>query len=124
MTNINGLTNPLGTYQQLGNQKAQPDGSSSANEASASSAEAKKKQATAHSIIKYRRPPNIEDIRHKYGMLLTSRHFAWTNFKRYLYLYDFAYSNLPTRGERTYLVRQSLFVGLVVSLFWLLAASF
>ena len=36
-------------------------------------------------IIKYRHPPNVEDIRDVYSMLFKDRTFAWTNFKRYLF---------------------------------------
>lgn len=74
------------------------------------------------SIIKYRRPPNVEDTRDIYSMLLKSPTFTWVNFKRYLFEPTLAYSKLPTNGLRTYAVRQSLFVGLVVA-FVLLAAA-
>jgi hypothetical protein len=67
------------------------------------------------SIIKYRRPPNVEDTRDIYSMLLMSRTFTWTNFKRYLWQPTLAYSKLPTNGASTYLLRQSLFAGLVVT---------
>lgn len=67
------------------------------------------------SIIKYRRPPNVEDTRDVYSMLLMSRTFTWTNFKRYLYQPTLAYSKLPTDGVSTYVLRQSLFVGLVIT---------
>ncbi len=80
-------------------------------------------QATMHSIIKYRRPPIVEDIRHKYGMLFKSWIFTWSNFKRYLYRYDPAYANMPTNGKATYRIRQSLFAGLVASAGWLLVVS-
>ena len=74
-----------------------------------------KKQFTPHTIIKYRRPPNVEDIRHRYGMLFRSWTFTWTNFRRYLCRHDLAYSNLPTRGDAVYRLRQVLFGALVVS---------
>ncbi len=67
------------------------------------------------SIIKYRRPPNVEDTRDIYSMLLMSRTFTWTNFQRYLYKPTLAYSKLPTNGVNTYLLRQSLFAGLVIT---------
>jgi len=82
-----------------------------------------KKQFTPHAIIKYRRPPNIEDIRDMYSMLFTSGSFAWSNFKRYLWHHDLAYSNMPTKGECVYHLRQSLFVGLILSAAWLVCAS-
>ena len=74
------------------------------------------------SIIKYRRPPNVEDTRDMYSMLLKSPTYTWVNFQRYLFKPTLAYSNLPTNGVRTYFVRQSLFAGLIIS-FILLAAS-
>ena len=67
------------------------------------------------SIIKYRRPPNVEDTRDIYSMLLMSRTFTWANFQRYLYKPTLAYSKLPTNGVSTYVLRQSLFAGLVVT---------
>jgi hypothetical protein len=75
------------------------------------------------SIIKYRRPPNVEDTRDIYSMLWRSPTFTWVNFKRYLWEPTLAYSKMPTDGVRTYLIRQALFAGLVVSL-GLLVASF
>ncbi len=67
------------------------------------------------SIIKYRRPPNVEDTRDIYSMLLKSPTYTWVNFQRYLFKPTLAYSKLPTDGVRTYALRQSLFAALVVS---------
>jgi transglutaminase-like putative cysteine protease len=67
------------------------------------------------SIVKYRHPPNVEDVRGRYSMLLKNRTFAWENFKRYLFDPPLAYSMLPTDSSRTYLVRQSLFGALAVA---------
>ncbi len=75
-----------------------------------------KQEYTHNAIIKYRHPPNVEDIRGVYSMLLKDRTFAWENFKRYLYDPPAAYSLLPTDGLRTYLIRQTLFAGLIVAL--------
>jgi hypothetical protein len=75
-----------------------------------------RQEYTHNEILKYRHPPNVEDIRGVYSMLLKDRTFAWTNFKRYLYDPPAAYSLLPTDGPRTYLIRQSLFVGFILSL--------
>jgi len=74
-----------------------------------------RRQFSRQTIIKYRRPPNVEDIRHHYGMLLKSWTFTWTNFKRYLYRHDLAYSNFPTNGNRVYRLRQLLFGALLAS---------
>ena len=57
----------------------------------------------------------MEDTRDVYSMLLMSRTFTWTNVKRYLYQPTLAYSKLPTNGVSTYVLRQSLFLGLVVT---------
>lgn len=81
-----------------------------------------KKQANEQTIIKYRLPPNVEDVRDIYSMLLTSPTFAWTNFKRYLWQPAPAYSMYPTHGARTYRIRQSLFAALVASVAWLVFA--
>ncbi len=74
-----------------------------------------KQEFNLQTILKYRRPPNVEDIRDLYGMLLQNPTFAWTNFKRYLWQPAPAYSLLPTEGARLYRVRQSLFAGFVLS---------
>ncbi len=66
-------------------------------------------------ILKYRHPPNVEDIREVYSMLGKDRTFAWVNFKRYLWDPPLAYSLLPTDGAQTYRVRQSLFTALVLT---------
>ncbi len=75
-----------------------------------------KQEYSRQAIIKYRHPPNVEDIRGVYSMLLKNRTFAWTNFKRYLYDPPAAYSKLPTDGPHTYRVRQGLFAALVLAL--------
>lgn len=69
-----------------------------------------KHEFNRQAIIKYRHPPNVEDIREVYSMLLKDRTFTWVNFKRYLYDPPLAYSKLPTDGPRIYFVRQMLFV--------------
>ncbi|MFI5356555.1 MAG: transglutaminase domain-containing protein [Opitutales bacterium] len=79
-------------------------------------------EATPQTIIKYRRPPNVEDVRDLYGMLLRDRTFAWTNLKRYLFEPAPAYSLMPTNGPRNYLLRRTLFGALLVSLGLLVAA--
>ncbi|MBW7895567.1 MAG: transglutaminase domain-containing protein [Opitutaceae bacterium] len=73
-------------------------------------------------IIKYRLPPNVEDVRDIYSMLLKSPTFAWTNFKRYLWQPAPAYSLLPTEGAWVYGWRRMLFVGLLGSVTALLIA--
>jgi hypothetical protein len=75
-------------------------------------------------ILKYRSPPNVEDIREIYSMLLKDRTFAWTNFKRYLFDPPLAYSNLQTDGVRVYCVRRSLFYALAASLLLIVIALF
>jgi len=75
-------------------------------------------------ILKYRSPPNVEDIRGVYSMLLKDRTFAWTNFKRYLFNPPLAYSNLQTDGVHVYCVRRSLFYALAASLLLIVIALF
>jgi hypothetical protein len=73
-------------------------------------------------IIKYRRPPNVEDTRDRYSMLLMSRTFTRTNLLRYLFKPTLAYSKLPTNGKGTYRLRRTLFAAMVVSLALLVAS--
>jgi len=74
---------------------------------------------TAHSILKYRRPPNVEDVRDIYTGLFTDRSFLTGNVERYLFKPQLAYSFYPTEGGETYLLRRVLFLGLVASfLLW------
>ncbi|MCF7687235.1 MAG: transglutaminase-like domain-containing protein [Cephaloticoccus sp.] len=80
-------------------------------------------QFNPQTIIKYRLPPNVEDTRDIYSMLLKSPTYTWVNFKRYLFEPAPAYSHLPTNGVLTYRVRQSLFAGLVAALTWLAWAA-
>jgi hypothetical protein len=74
-----------------------------------------RKQFNEQTIIKYRRPPNVEDVRGIYGILLKSGTFAWTNFQRYFFKPDLAYSILPTHGAQVYRVRHVLLAGLMAS---------
>ena len=67
-------------------------------------------------IIKYRRPPNVEDVRDRYSMLLKSPTFAWENFLRYYFKPTLAYSRLPTEGVNTYFKRLVLLFSTVVML--------
>ncbi len=80
-------------------------------------------QASEQSILKYREPPNVEDVRSVYSMLLKEPTFAWTNFKRYLLAPAPAYSLLPTDAARNYRIRQSLAVALVAAVAWLVVAA-
>ncbi len=81
-----------------------------------------RQEYTHQAILKFRHPPNVEDIRGDYAMLLQDRTFAWTNFRRYLWDPPAAYSLLPTDGPRTYCLRQSLFAGLLAGLLLLVIA--
>lgn len=74
-----------------------------------------KQEFNRQAVLKYRHPPNVEDVREVYSMLLQDRTFAWVNFKRYLWDPPLAYSLLPTDGAQTYRVRQSLFAGLLLA---------
>ena len=75
---------------------------------------------TAHSILKYRRPPNVEDVREIYTGFLRDRTFLTGNLERYLCKPQLAYSLYPTEGVRTYAVRRTLFAALMACLLlWL-----
>jgi hypothetical protein len=71
---------------------------------------------TAHSILKYRRPPNVEDIRNIYTGFLEDRTFLLGNLERYLFKPQLAYALYPTEGAHTYLVRRVLFFLFLASL--------
>ena len=76
---------------------------------------------SAQSIIKYRRPPNVEDVREIYaGFFRDGTYFAG-NLERYLFKPPLAYSFYPTEGADTYLVRRLLFFSmLTVFILWLM----
>jgi hypothetical protein len=78
---------------------------------------------TPHSILKYRRPPNVEDVRALYTGFYKDWTFLTANLERYLFKPQLAYSFYPTEGKQTYLIRRFLFLGLAASLvFWLFFA--
>jgi hypothetical protein len=70
---------------------------------------------TAHSILKYRRPPNVEDVREIYTGFFRDRTFLLGNLERYMFKPQLAYSYYPTDGGQTYFVRRFLFWGFVGS---------
>ena len=70
---------------------------------------------TSHSIFKFRRPPNVEDVREIYAGFFRDWTFLVGNLERYLFKPPLAYSFYPTEGERTYLLRRVLFLGLLMS---------
>ena len=75
---------------------------------------------TSHAIFKYRRPPNVEDVREIYTGFFRDRTFLTGNLERYLAKPQLAYSLYPTEGAQTYLLRRSLFVFLLAGfLFWI-----
>jgi hypothetical protein len=67
------------------------------------------------SILKYRRPPNFEDVRDIYTGFLKDRTFLLGNLERYLFKPPLAYSIYPTEGRSTYLFRRLLFYALIGS---------
>lgn len=79
-----------------------------------------RQEFNAQTIIKYRLPPNVEDFRDDYSMLLKNRTFTLTNLKRYLCEPAPAYSLLPTEGAWIYGWRRILFAGLLGSIVALL----
>jgi hypothetical protein len=75
---------------------------------------------TPQAIFKYRRPPNVEDVRDIYTGFLRDRTFLIGNLERYLFTPPLAYSLYPTEGAETYCVRRWLFWGLVAAfVLWL-----
>jgi hypothetical protein len=79
-----------------------------------------KAEFTPHSILKYRRPPNVEDVRDVYSGFIQDRAFLFGNLERYLFKPQLSYSLYPTVGTKTYLHRRILFVALVGSLlYWI-----
>jgi hypothetical protein len=73
-----------------------------------------------HAIFKYRRPPNVEDVRDIYSGFYKDWTFLVGNLDRYLFKPPLAYSLYPTEGGETYLVRRVLFFALLASvLLWL-----
>ena len=70
---------------------------------------------TPQSIFKFRRPPNVEDVREIYTGFVRDRAFLMGNLERYLFKPPLAYSLYPTEGGRTYFVRRVLFFALLAS---------
>jgi len=79
-----------------------------------------KGEFSALSIFKFRRPPNVEDVRTIYTGFWKDKTFLWGNLERYLFKPPLAYSFYPTEGKHTYFVRWALFFALVFSLIFLL----
>lgn len=77
-------------------------------------------ESPTQAILKYRVPPVVEDIRHRYGMLGKRWTFFWGNVLRYWFRPSPAYSLMPTAGRRIYLLRRGLLAALVVAGIWLL----
>jgi hypothetical protein len=74
---------------------------------------------TAHSIFKYRQPPNVEDVREIYTGFFKDRTFLVGNLERYLFKPQLAYAFYPTEGGTTYFLRRLLFGCLLASfLLW------
>jgi hypothetical protein len=76
---------------------------------------------TPQSILKYRRPPNVEDVRENYAGLFNDRTFLLGNLERYLFRPQLAYSFYPTEGGHTYFIRRLLFYALLASFVFLMA---
>lgn len=69
---------------------------------------------TPQAILKYRRPPNVEDVRDIYTGFLKDRTFLLGNLDRYLFKPPLAYSLYPTEGRETYFLRRLLFWGFLL----------
>jgi hypothetical protein len=68
------------------------------------------------SIFKYRRPPNVEDVRDIYTGFINDRTFLLGNLERYLFKPQLAYSLYPTEGKNTYFIRRLLLFAMLASL--------
>ena len=75
---------------------------------------------TPQSILKYRRPPNVEDVREIYTGFFSDRTFLLGNLERYLFKPQLAYSFYPTEGGHTYFIRRFLFFALLTSFVFLM----
>jgi hypothetical protein len=69
-----------------------------------------------NSLLKYRRPPNVEDIRDIYSAFLKDRTYLSWNLERYIFKPTLAYSFYPTEGGNTYFIRRLLFYSLIASI--------
>jgi len=75
-----------------------------------------KDELTPQTILKYRRPPNVEDVREIYTGFLKDRTYLTANVERYLFKPPLAFSLYPTEGASTYLLRRVLFGAMAASL--------
>ena len=83
-----------------------------------------KDELTSYSILKYRRPPNVEDVREIYTGFVKDWTFFSANIERYLFRPPLAYSLYPTEGGETYFVRRFLFFAMVADLLlWVLLVA-
>jgi hypothetical protein len=74
------------------------------------------RQFLTSAIYKWRRPPNVEDLRSDYTLLFRNWEFFWGNLQRYYFKPPLAFANYPTEGNRTYLERHLLLWGFLASL--------
>jgi hypothetical protein len=80
-----------------------------------------KDELTSHSILKYRRPPNVEDVREIYTGFFKDWTYFTANIDRYFFKPPLAFSLYPTEGKETYFVRQLLLFLLLAVLFvWMI----
>ena len=66
------------------------------------------RQFITSAVFKWRRPPNVEDVRLDYGMIFKDSTFFWGNLVRYYFKPPLAYANYPSEGARTYWIRHFL----------------
>ena len=66
------------------------------------------RQFITSSVYKWRRPPNVEDLRLDYGIIFKDSTFFWGNLVRYYFKPPLAYANYPSEGTRTYWIRHLL----------------
>ena len=73
-------------------------------------------QFVTSGIYKWRRPPNVEDLRSNYMLLFKNWEFFRGNLERYYFKPPLAIANFPTEGNRTYLIRHVLLWSFLLSL--------
>ncbi len=74
------------------------------------------RQFITSAIYKWRRPPNVEDIRYDYRMLFKNRTFFAANLCRYFFKPPLASANFPVPRKMTYWIRHILLWGFVTSI--------
>lgn len=73
-------------------------------------------QFNRHAIFKWRRPPNVEDLRSDYTQLWKDRTFFWGNLERYYFKPPLALADYPMEGRWTYAIRHLLLWSFLIAM--------